>query len=134
MSEQQAFSALEAPLGAQQRDDIRYELVRLNNKIQSLQQSEDERLARELQAIELDIQQAKKHVVSTAAGCRPSSLTSSRPRKTWLVQLAAGHRARHPAGQERRGEYSGWLQAIELDIQHAKKDVVSTTAGQNECG
>ena len=83
MSEQQAFSAVEAPLGAQQRDDIRYELVRLNNKIQSLQQSEDERLARELQAIELDIQQAKKHVVSTAAGCRSSSLTSSRPRKTW---------------------------------------------------
>ena len=83
MSEQQAFSAVEAPLGAQQRDDIRYELVRLNNKIQSLQQSEDERLARELQAIELDIQQAKKDVVSTAAGCRPSSSTSSRPRKTW---------------------------------------------------
>ena len=49
---------------ALRQDQIRYELVELNSKIQHLQISEDERLARELQAIELDIQQAKKNVVS----------------------------------------------------------------------
>ena len=46
------------------QDQLRDELARLSSRIAQLQQSEDERLARELQAIELGIRQARKHVVS----------------------------------------------------------------------
>ena len=49
---------------ANRQAQIRYELVELNNKIHHLQMSEDERLAKELQAIEMDIKQAKSDIVS----------------------------------------------------------------------
>ena len=48
------------------QDQMRQELVQLNCQIQNLQHSEDQRLARELQAIELDIQQAQINVVSVS--------------------------------------------------------------------
>ena len=44
------------------QDDICYELQKLNEQIENLQTSEDERLARELQAIELTIQETERKI------------------------------------------------------------------------
>ena len=44
------------------QDEICYELQKLNEQIESLQTSEDERLARELQAIELNIQETERKI------------------------------------------------------------------------
>ncbi len=47
-----------------ERDQIRHELICLNTKIEDLEISEDERLARELQAIEMTIQETERQIVS----------------------------------------------------------------------
>lgn len=51
------------------QDEICYELQRLNEQIENLQTSEDERLARELQAIELNIQETERKIQHVGILC-----------------------------------------------------------------
>ena len=49
----------DAPKLMHDREQVRSQLVQLNDKIENLIMSEDERLARELQAVELTIQETQ---------------------------------------------------------------------------
>ena len=52
------------------QENLRSELVKLNDKIENLKLSEDERLVRELQAVELNIQETQRQLKIVSTGCR----------------------------------------------------------------
>ena len=56
-----SHSAIENPARVE-REQIRYELAHLTQQIHNLQISENDRLARELKAIELNIQETERHM------------------------------------------------------------------------
>ncbi len=57
-----AGNVMPGPAGPTERVQLCQELEKLNVQIESLQFSEDERLARELQAIELNIQETERKI------------------------------------------------------------------------
>lgn len=75
--------------GEAKKGKICQQLRKLNEQIENLQTSEEERLARELQAIELNIQEAERKIHHVSCTVRP---TSHAPTEEFycLLQIHAG--------------------------------------------